>query len=243
MRGSFQEQGSFNGSGTFTGTRRGSECAIVNNIGIRMTATCDRNGFNSNLDFTDPQGRRFNSVIQTNRTSFTDYAERDRLAAVAAENARIAAADAAARRASVPAPPSDVVDYFDQLIATDASGWMMNRYDRGRMRNMRVDSVSDDGETRTVYGDYTYNGGQAGWVRAQFTGDNLDCLEYWDFAGQCRPLGQSPYRGIAAGFAGALAVGMMSDTGGSGGSEECDDACQFYQHQEQQDHVARHNGQ
>lgn len=102
--------------------------------------------------------------------------------------------------------------YFDGLIAEDAASWMMNRYDRGSMQNMKIIETSNGGRTKVVYGEYTYNGGASGWVKARFVNTKLQCLEFWDFSGQCRPLGHSPSQALAAGFAGSLAQGIMSDT-------------------------------
>jgi hypothetical protein len=123
------------------------------------------------------------------------------------------------------APPKSAVAYFDSIIAEDAAGWAMNRYDRGSMRNMRIVETSNGGRTKVVYGDYSYNGGQSGWVRARFTNTKLDCLEFWDFSGQRRPLGRSPSRGLALGFAGALEQGIMSDTGSSQSSDQSGNQC------------------
>ena len=123
------------------------------------------------------------------------------------------------------APPISAVAYFDSLIAEDAAGWVMNRYDRGSMRNMRVVDTANGGRTKTVYGEYSYNGGRNGWVKARFVGTRLECLEFWDFAGQCRPLGHSPSHELSLGLAGALAQGIMSDAGssssGSGRRDNC----------------------
>jgi hypothetical protein len=134
-------------------------------------------------------------------------------------------------------PPASAVAYFDQLVAEDASGWIMNRYDRGSMSNMKIVSSIEGGRTKIVYGDYTYNGGQSGWVKAKFTDEKLVCLEFWDFSGQCRPLGRSPSQGMAAAFMGAIAVGIMS-SGGQQSSSDCNKACrderEFYQLQKQQ---------
>jgi hypothetical protein len=128
-------------------------------------------------------------------------------------------------RAIGKAPPVSAVAYFDSIIAEDAAGWMMNRYDRGSMRNMQIIQSSNGGRTKVVYGDYTYNGGMSGWVKARFVNTKLECLEFWDFAGQCRPLGRSPSQGLAMGFAGALAQGIMSDTGSSHTSSGSRDDC------------------
>jgi hypothetical protein len=118
-------------------------------------------------------------------------------------------------RRTVKAPPKSAVAYFDGLIAHDASSWIMNRYDRGSMKNMKIVESSNQGRTKIVYGEYTYNGGMSGWVRARFVDTKLQCLEFWDFSGRCRALGRSPSQGLALGFAAALAS-SSGDNSGSG---------------------------
>ena len=131
---------------------------------------------------------------------------------------------ATSQRTSTPAFTDEQASaYFDSIIATDAQSWVVNRYDRGSMHNMKVVSISSDRRVFVLYGEYTYNGGRPGWVKAQFSkpaNDNmqLDCLEFWDFSGICRALGQSPSRGI---MAAAVQAFMSSDGGGSGGGH-CD---------------------
>ena len=249
IKGTFREQGAFNGTGTFTGTRNGTTCQLINNVGIRMTAECGLTRYFARLNFTDNRGRTYNSVVEANRTNIVDYVERERLAALQARRDAEAATQVRQQLAANPsratpsrtagrAPPSDAIAYFDGLIAEDASSWMMNRYDRGSMRNMKIIATSNGGQTKVVYGDYTYNGGQAGWVKAQFNNGELSCIEFWDFSGQCRPLGRSPSQGMAAGFAGALALGMMSGDNGGSDQSDCNAACrnerEFYQVQKQQ---------
>ena len=68
---------------------------------------------------------------------------------------------------------------------------MLNRYDRGSVRNTRV--VARSGADRIVYSDYTYNGGTPGWVQLYIVDGRLGCVEYHDFSGQCRPIGARSY--------------------------------------------------
>jgi hypothetical protein len=91
---------------------------------------------------------------------------------------------------------------MDKIVAVDAEGWVFNRYDVGSMTNVRVERLADG--SADVHGDYTYNGGAAGWVKVHVVGGKLDCLEFWDFPGQCRPLGRSPSQAIVRAFANAM---------------------------------------
>lgn len=118
---------------------------------------------------------------------------------------------------------SDLTANMDAVVRTDSSGWMFNRYDRGSMRNVQVLESSSDGATAVVYGEYSYNGGSRGWVKARLVNGQLSCLEFWDFAGRCRALGRSPSQGIVTGLvvgvaAVAVAGAMTGGSSGSGGS-------------------------
>ncbi|MEZ5961698.1 MAG: hypothetical protein R3C30_14940 [Hyphomonadaceae bacterium] len=80
---------------------------------------------------------------------------------------------------------------MDRIVTRDSWGWMFNRYDRGSVRNTRVEHRS--GRDRIVYSDYTYNGGTPGWVRLYIVDGRLGCVEYHDFSGTCRPIGARSY--------------------------------------------------
>jgi uncharacterized protein len=86
---------------------------------------------------------------------------------------------------------SEMDAVMDRIITRDSWGWMFNRYDRGSVRNTRVEAR--DGRDRLVYGEYTYNGGTPGWVRLLIIDGHLACVEYHDFAGACRPVGARSY--------------------------------------------------
>ncbi len=88
-------------------------------------------------------------------------------------------------------PQGDLRAGMNEIVSVDSRGWMFNRYDYGSMRNVRVESRSQGGSSAVVIGNYTYNGGRPGWVRAQIQNGNVVCVEYWDFAGRCRPIGRS----------------------------------------------------
>jgi hypothetical protein len=110
----------------------------------------------------------------------------------------------------------DLTRSLDEIVSVDSQSWVFNRYDRGSMTNVKLLGGSKDGRSALVYGEYSYNGGSAGWVKALMINGKLRCLEFWDFAGQCRPLGHSPSQAIMAGVIRGTARAMMS--GGGGGS-------------------------
>lgn len=60
----------------------------------------------------------------------------------------------------------------------------MNRFDSGSVGNVEVLGDADGGGI-SIRGDYTFNGGRAGWVRAVYAKGKIVCLEYWDRQGAC----------------------------------------------------------
>lgn len=101
---------------------------------------------------------------------------------------------------------------MDQIVHTDSRGWMTNTYDRGSMNNVRMEARSDDGRLHLVRGEYTYNGGYAAWVRVRFRDGQVQCMEYWDFSGACRPIRSQASSQAQAGsalFVMLMAAGML----------------------------------
>lgn len=218
------------GTATFRGSRAGNRCEVViDQDGLRVSATCTNSEFSYPFDYSNLQGQRVKGRVVATRSSREDYVERDRAAAIQAQQDARAATQvrqqlaSSAPQQSGKAPPKEALAYFDGLIAEDASSWVFNQYDRGSMHNVKIISSTNAGRTKVVYGDYTYNGGSAGWVKAQFENGALSCVEFWDFQGQCRALGHSPSHSLAAGFAGALASGIVNGGSGSGSTQREDE--------------------
>lgn len=123
-------------------------------------------------------------------------------------------------------PPAQLRDSVEKILQADARGWVFNRYDASSVRNVRVLERAADGHSGIVYGEYTYNGGQLGWVKLHIKNGQLDCLEFWDFAGVCRPLGQSPSAAAALAVIAAAVAMTSSNYGGSPGEyDACVRAC------------------
>jgi hypothetical protein len=77
--------------------------------------------------------------------------------------------------------------WLDQLVSEDSRSWASNRYDPG---SMRAGLPSDLGDGASIVtGNYTFNGGTSGWVRAHLARGQVSCIEYWDFSGVCRQVG------------------------------------------------------
>jgi hypothetical protein len=59
----------------------------------------------------------------------------------------------------------------------------------------------------------------------QFSGENIHCIEYHDFAGQCRAIGNNPARAmLATAFVAGIGSAMMAPAGSgrSSGHSEAD---------------------
>jgi hypothetical protein len=106
---------------------------------------------------------------------------------------------------------------LDRLVHADSASWMSNKYVVGSMHNARYVTTNKAHTSYVAYGEYGFHGfgGGNGWVKVKVTNGNLDCLEFWDQAGQCRPL----YRSLSQQMLVAGMVGMMSGGGsGNGGN-------------------------
>jgi hypothetical protein len=83
-----------------------------------------------------------------------------------------------------PLPASEA----DRLISLDARGWVFNRYSMGSATRPTLVSGSYCTGTYSVRSDYIYNGNQRGWVIIRITNNSVNCLEYHDMYGGCRPM-------------------------------------------------------
>jgi hypothetical protein len=78
----------------------------------------------------------------------------------------------------------------ERAVRQDSGAWLMNRYDRGSISNVRV--AERTGGSTTLRAEYTYNGGSSGWVLARVVEGRVDCLGYWDMGG-CTSIRSGPY--------------------------------------------------
>ncbi|HTQ98761.1 MAG TPA: hypothetical protein VMH83_02180, partial [Candidatus Acidoferrum sp.] len=113
-------------------------------------------------------------------------------------------------------------------------------------------SVTKDKKSVIFYGEYTYNRGREGWVKMQVTQVkneiSVDCIEFWDFRGQCRPFGRSPSQAIMAGVMVEVArealtapVGSSNNSGVAQGCREGGYAC-LGDHYDADGHVVDSSG-
>jgi hypothetical protein len=110
---------------------------------------------------------------------------------------------------------------LDRVVHADSASWMSNRYLVGSMHNARYVTTNKAHTSYVAYGEYSFHGfgGGNGWVKVKVTGGNLDCLEFWDQAGTCRPL----YHSLSQQALVAGVVGAMSGGGSSTSSPRRDD--------------------
>jgi hypothetical protein len=73
----------------------------------------------------------------------------------------------------------------DATIAADATGWFMNRYDKGSA-TVREVWESDSGFKVILTVDYTYNGGRRGWAKIELHDGAVYCITFHDFPNECR---------------------------------------------------------
>lgn len=85
-----------------------------------------------------------------------------------------------------PANNPKMVQMFDTILAEDARGWFLNRYDYGSVSNVTVLDNGKRSGVQRIRADYTYNGGQYGWVVLEAREGQEMCLRYWDFPNTCR---------------------------------------------------------
>lgn len=80
---------------------------------------------------------------------------------------------------------------LNTIVQIDSESWAFNKYVPGSMTNVSVLSQRPDIATIELKGFYTYRTGErlsTGWVVATIQNGNLKCLQYHDFANECRSI-------------------------------------------------------
>lgn len=106
---------------------------------------------------------------------------------------------------------------LDAVIRLDSNGWIMNRYDAESVFNEQILEMSADGQNGWLYGEYTYNGGNPGWVKVNLKDGDVNCVQFWDEGG-CR----KPGSGSAGAqlMMGLLVAGIVGGNAPSSGQED-----------------------
>ena len=89
---------------------------------------------------------------------------------------------------------------IDDLVANQAKTWSFNRYTRGSISGLTIQSKDNKGRPRELKANYVYSGfgnGSKGWVRVTFTNGLPDCIYFFDFPNNCK----TPNSSIVASFA------------------------------------------
>ncbi|MEO1399504.1 MAG: hypothetical protein AAFU56_11650, partial [Pseudomonadota bacterium] len=101
---------------------------------------------------------------------------------------------------------------LDQVIAIDSRSWLFNRYNFGSVSNVEILEADPATSRAVVYGEYVYNNYSRGWIKVVFDQGSVNCVEYHDFRGTCRAIGNNPAAYVALGTV------AMAAAGGTGSS-------------------------
>ena len=99
------------------------------------------------------------------------------------------AADASAASAPVVVKDANFSRLLDDLVADNAKGWMMNRYQSGSIAGVNVVSRDAQGRPARVTAQYSFSGMQGmqrGGVTLTFKSGSPDCMFFSDFPDTCR---------------------------------------------------------
>jgi hypothetical protein len=189
---------------------------------------CDGASF-SGVEASGPQSRTsWQGKFAATAVETVDFVERDRLAAIAAAEAK-AKAEAArqailAQRAQMRAslPKGAAVRYkplLEKAVSADAMHWFSNRYAAG---SIDLVGVQNDAPSGAVFlkAYFNYADGREGWVGAIVKAQTVQCLQFWDDSSGCRGIGNGMNAKLAQGFV----EGMFAGGGGGSSGGRSDDA-------------------
>ncbi|MDM7958029.1 hypothetical protein [Blastomonas sp.] len=209
-------------TGTMSGTRTGTNCQLFTPNNELIQATCDSQSFVA-VSKSNPQDRnRWETRVDASSVEVVDYVERDRLQAIAAQQAKAEREAAAARYAALPNAGPTLTKKLDEFVRTDSQGWAFNQYNPGSIRNVKIVEGTIKSGSYVMRGDYTYNGGSEGWVLAKMAGSKLECIQFWDAVMGCRGLRTAEQGQAMRDATAAAVVGSFSGGGSSqGGQKMC----------------------
>ena len=214
------------GTGGIRGARlsglvRSGQCHLVSDDqSVAYDGQCGPQGFAGSIS-TGPRNREtVSGRFDMTTSAFVDVAQRQQQQQAAAAAAQVQREkDRAAAVARIAAMPSAGPAYTTKVagfVQADSKGWAFNHFDAGSVHNVKVASGSLNSGNFVLRGEYTFNGGNAGWVMVQYSSGKFDCLQFWDAMVGCRAL-----RTAADGQAmRGAAISLMSG-GGSGSSSRC----------------------
>jgi len=218
FRGHWQATGVIDQSKTFVGTRDGTRCHLedgsnVESTGGSSTFQCTATEFLGSI-VNPPENPAEGSIV------ITAIADRPPAPQVAqATQPPPATFQSTPPEARAPARElSPFEQNVDKVITADSRSWLFWRYDIGSVKNTKYLERSKKNNSALIYSEYTYNGGQAGWVKLRIAEGKVACIEFWN-EGACRPLGQPPSHRIVGAMMQAMVFDIMSGGGNSGGDD------------------------
>ena len=119
---------------------------------------------------------------------------------------------------------SDLDAALYNIVLQDSRGWLWWRFDKGSVRNARIESQDATGVTQ-IYGEYTYNRGRKGWVRVRLKDETVECIRFWN-EGSCRPFRRPPSHGLVRGLIEGAASAPTSG-GPTAGSGSTGQTCRY----------------
>ena len=99
-----------------------------------------------------------------------------------------------------PTGSHNLVQLVDDLVANQATTWMMNKYSKGSVTNLKILQKDNADRPAVIRADYTYSGfgnNGKGWVQIDFTNGLPKCIYFFDFPSNCK----KPNSGIVASYA------------------------------------------
>ena len=199
---------------TFSGTRQGTHCRLTWSDGSQENHYCGRQYHSVDFDqYPTPHAFVVWARYRASSTRFVNNTPRP-----------IPPTYSALPTPALNGNWDQIAHQFNTIISADSQTWSMNRFTRGSVYDLKIASLSLDGRSMTVRGNYLYGfmspGRSVGWLELKITDGKANCLRYHDFSNTCRPVGSSSpgNRNAAIALAGAaLAIIAVSSSGESKG--------------------------
>jgi hypothetical protein len=182
----------------FTGTIHNGTCQLtgaVGNAGDRFQGRCGPDGFSGTIHGQLRDGQSYTGTFDTSAAQVVDIDQQQRQQFAARQQEQAQADAAAAKLRNAPLAGPALTRKLEGYVQTDSRGWAFNHYDAGTVTNVKIIDGSVASGSYILRGEYTYNGGQSGWVAAKMAGPNLQCILFWDAMIGCRNL-RSPEQGV-----------------------------------------------
>ena len=208
-----------------SGTIQNGYCKLYSSDTL-TEGQCDASGFSGRISSTGSSKDQENGTCQSSVIKVIDVAGQDqqRLAAIEDQKRKWQAVVAKVDDKTAP-----ISERLNAVLTLDSSYWNFNRYVDGSVANA-VKQKGPNATSYTIRGDYQSSVG-GGWVRAVFVNDKVNCLEFHDFPGTCRAIGQPTSSGVVMSAA-FTALSSGSSSGGQNSDCSYGSQCSFDNWQE-----------